>query len=234
MNKNHNTGIYKITNSVTGKCYVGSASTIKKRCKQHFSLLEKKSHHSIKLQRSYNKYGKDNFIFSVILFCEKKDLIFYEQQCIDFFNSEKLGYNMNPIAGSSIGVKRTEEQKKLTSEIMKEKWNDPEYRERLTQSSIDSWTPEKRKKQRDKMTGTIQSDDQKIKASISGKKRFEDKDAAARQKEILDNAREHPKRKENVSKALKTPEYRKKQSEIITEWWRKRKEKELNMEIVVC
>ena len=47
-------GIYLISNSKNGKVYVGSSKNIEKRKKQHFKDLENNTHHSVKLQRSYN------------------------------------------------------------------------------------------------------------------------------------------------------------------------------------
>ena len=52
-------GIYKIQNKNTGKCYVGSAVNIDRRKKKHFLELRNGIHHSLKLQRSYNKHGID-------------------------------------------------------------------------------------------------------------------------------------------------------------------------------
>ena len=79
-------GIYQIRNLVNNKIYVGSASDFYERKSQHFSLL-KYGKHNQKLQNSYNKYGKDNFVFEVIEFVEDKNkLLEYEQYWIDKFN----------------------------------------------------------------------------------------------------------------------------------------------------
>ena len=62
--------IYKITNLVTNKVYIGRSIT-KYRKNSHNRDLKLNKHHSIKLQRSYNKYGKDNFIFEIV----EKDIL---------------------------------------------------------------------------------------------------------------------------------------------------------------
>jgi group I intron endonuclease len=60
-----NCGIYKITNIVNNKCYVGSSINIKNRIYKHFWLLSNNKHYNLHLQKSYNKYGKSNFIYEV-------------------------------------------------------------------------------------------------------------------------------------------------------------------------
>ena len=58
-----NSGIYKITNKVNGKFYIGSSVDLKDRWRRHRSHLKNGSHVNTHLQRSYNKYGKEAFIF---------------------------------------------------------------------------------------------------------------------------------------------------------------------------
>lgn len=58
--------IYLIRNKINGKFYLGSTKNLHKRKLKHFRDLKNKKHHSIYLQRSYDKYGVDNFEFIVI------------------------------------------------------------------------------------------------------------------------------------------------------------------------
>lgn len=59
-----NTGIYLITNNITGECYVGSTTdAFRRRWKNHRNELRKNKHHNWRLQRSYNKHGLDSFSF---------------------------------------------------------------------------------------------------------------------------------------------------------------------------
>ena len=104
-------GIYKIQNVVNGKCYIGSAKSFRTRFRKHKNVLVKNAHHSIKLQRAWNKHGEDAFIFQPIIFCEPKNLLFYEQQAIDAFNSYCDGYNATIKANSALGVKRSDKTK---------------------------------------------------------------------------------------------------------------------------
>ena len=63
-------GIYQIKNLVNGKMYLGQSVDIRTRWWQHKSQLRLNKHINTYLQNSWNKYGEDNFEFSVIEFCE--------------------------------------------------------------------------------------------------------------------------------------------------------------------
>lgn len=120
-------GIYVITNFVNGKCYVGSAVSIPKRWRKHRTELKTNVHHCAKLYRAYLKYGADSFVYSILFYCEKKDLLFYEQRTINAFDSVTNGYNVNPTAGSRLGAKSSPEHcanisKALTGRIMSSEW----------------------------------------------------------------------------------------------------------------
>lgn len=58
--------IYKIENKINGKNYIGSTIHPNRRKSRHFSALKHNSHHNIYLQRSYNKYGKEQFLFEIL------------------------------------------------------------------------------------------------------------------------------------------------------------------------
>jgi len=66
------------------------------------SDLRFKRHSNIKLQNHYNKYGEIDLQFSILLGCNKEDLIKIEQYFIDIYNPL---FNINLIAGSSLGRK---------------------------------------------------------------------------------------------------------------------------------
>lgn len=104
-------GIYKITNIKNNKKYIGSAINIDNRWYHHKKSLSNGNHHSIKLQRAYNKYGSDCFCFETIEECNKEILIIREQYYINLFDSYKKGYNSVPKAGSNSGMKHTDETK---------------------------------------------------------------------------------------------------------------------------
>jgi len=107
-------GIYKITNKVNNKCYIGSSNNVKKRLTEHKRCLRLGKHHSIKLQRAYTKYGFENFSFDIIKECNENDLLKHEQE---FFILLAPEYNILKIAGSFKGYKHTDE----TKEVLRQK-----------------------------------------------------------------------------------------------------------------
>jgi group I intron endonuclease len=102
------TGIYEIVNTVNGKRYVGSASTIKGRWAVHRHGLARGIHHSRYLQAAWNKHGAEAFEFRRLLLCDKQNLFMYEQIAFDALRPE---YNLAPIARSTVGVKWSAEAK---------------------------------------------------------------------------------------------------------------------------
>lgn len=104
-----NSGVYSITNIITGDSYIGSSQNINKRFITHKSLLNSNNHYNKHLQSSYNKYGKENFIFRFILICNICNLVLYEQACIDNF---KPTFNKRIVeVESNRGIKRSDEFK---------------------------------------------------------------------------------------------------------------------------
>ena len=90
--------IYKITNTVNGKCYVGQTTRRpEERWSQHKTAAfhENKEAYNYPLCKAIRKYGIDNFKFEVIEQCEISDLDDKEIYWIRFFNSCKNGYNQS-------------------------------------------------------------------------------------------------------------------------------------------
>tara|TARA_R110000824_G_scaffold47256_1_gene134785 strand:+ start:492 stop:1151 length:660 start_codon:yes stop_codon:yes gene_type:complete len=116
-------GIYKITNKQNGKIYIGSSLNIYQRFYMHKNHLNKNNHHSSHLQRAWDKYGKENFIFEIIEEVPDKNMLLErEQHYMDTAKSyeRENGYNINPTATSRLGAKHTEETKRKMSESQKE------------------------------------------------------------------------------------------------------------------
>lgn len=109
----YSVGIYRIKNLVNGHCYIGQSANLIVRRKSHFNLLKTHRHSCIHLQRAWDKYGKDNFIFEPILFCEPKELTYYEQTLVDLYKPQ---YNILKICVTSpLGTKATPEHRKKLS-----------------------------------------------------------------------------------------------------------------------
>jgi group I intron endonuclease len=108
-------GVYKIQSIInTKRCYIGSAVNINDRWRCHLKNLRIDKHHSIKLQNHYNKYGEEDLQFTILLCCDKEDLIKIEQYFIDTYNP---WFNCSPTAGNCLGVKHSEEYKEKIRKI---------------------------------------------------------------------------------------------------------------------
>lgn len=100
--------IYKITNKINGKCYIGQTRDFKNRIRKHIkdSKWDKKSHYP--LYRAINKYGWDNFDIDIIDDCfDLDDMNKKEEFWIKKYNStiSKYGYNVQA-GGSNISSER--------------------------------------------------------------------------------------------------------------------------------
>jgi group I intron endonuclease len=84
-------GIYEILNKDTKKSYIGSSKQIEKRWEQHLQALEKGEHHSVLLQRAWNKYGKECFEFIVKEECKEEELLVREQKYLDLKPEYNIG-----------------------------------------------------------------------------------------------------------------------------------------------
>ena len=117
------TGVYIIRNKIDNRIYIGSSIDIDKRVKRHKYDLNKGNHHSRYLQRFVNKYGIDSLVFKIKELCEIDIVLEREQFYIDTL---KPDFNVNPLAQSCLGAKRTQEFKDRTSELTKGK-NNPTF-----------------------------------------------------------------------------------------------------------
>lgn len=127
------TGIYQISNNINGKLYIGSTvESFRKRFNLHKHQLRNNKHKNSHLQYAWNKYGEDSFEFSIIEFCDIKEIVLErEQYHIDSKDFEKL-YNINPFAtgGLQFSEESLQKRAKTLSKLNKERseryklWND--------------------------------------------------------------------------------------------------------------
>ena len=89
-------GIYKITNIVNGKFYIGSSNNIKNRWSQHENALDEGTHGNAYLQNAWNKYGgKKNFKFEIIEECAPEVQFEREQYYLNTLKPfDDNGYNI--------------------------------------------------------------------------------------------------------------------------------------------
>jgi group I intron endonuclease len=108
-------GVYKITNSLDGKLYIGSSSNIYKRWDRHRNSLRKGTHPNLHLQQACNRDGLDAFVFEIIeeTIKDKKVILEREQFYIDLYKSfeNDKGYNLTTSSSSPAGFRHTEAAK---------------------------------------------------------------------------------------------------------------------------
>jgi len=159
--------IYKITNKINGKIYIGKDT---KNKNNYYGS-------GIVIKDAIKKYGKDNFIKEIIDECEDYNTLNEkEMKWILFYNSTdvNIGYNrshggdgfsgitletINKIAQKHKGSKRTNETKKKMSDAAKDKPKSEEHKKSLSKS----W--EKRKIEHPYTKETLE----KMKNSMLGK-----------------------------------------------------------------
>ena len=96
-------GIYLIQNKINRKSYVRQSKNVAYRLNAHKQLL-KNNHHIYRnkqkslLQKDWNKYGEDNFIFHILEFCPQENLNEREIYWITKYNCNYIksrhGYNL--------------------------------------------------------------------------------------------------------------------------------------------
>lgn len=88
--------VYEILNTVTGKRYIGSTKNFHQRCKRHRNQLIRNTHHCVYLQRAWNKYGEQCFVFRVISVyedetsCRKAEQELLDSSYDTLYNTSKL------------------------------------------------------------------------------------------------------------------------------------------------
>ena len=129
-------GIYKITNKINNKVYIGQSIDIYERWKEYFGCINDLSCNRY-IHRAIRKYGLENFNFEIIKECKREELNYFEIYYIDFYKStfDKFGYNITP-GGQSIDF-NTENGQKIRKRVGASLKT--HYKEVGTQSIKDGW-----------------------------------------------------------------------------------------------
>ena len=125
-------GVYKITDTVTGKTYIGSSGNIRTRTIQHFYLMGLgKSRNStyVSFSATYAQYGSSVFSIDILEICAPEVLYTKELEWI-----AKLTPTENTQHSPLMEVAYSEGERALRSERTRKLWATPEYRERATAS----------------------------------------------------------------------------------------------------
>lgn len=199
--------IYKITNNINGKVYIGQTKqTIKKRWSQHCSISG-----NMFIQRSIRKHGKENFTIEEIDGANDiTELSYLEEHYIHIYNSmTPIGYNVKK--GGMRGTHTEEVRKRMAEAHIGMKYNiTPEGRAILIEKNKNMiWTEEMRQKisatsknRPSTMKGKKLSDE--VRKEMSRKRKGFTSDARIKAKKILDEKS----RKPVVATNIKTNEER--------------------------
>lgn len=144
--------IYRIINKVTGTVYVGQAENVRIRWATHKRCLRRNMNtRNQYIQRAWNKYGEDNFIFEIVfqfLPTSRKELQIYldEAEIKILYEYKENCYNLME-AGISAMVASDSTLKKL-SEHNKKQWQKPEHRAKISKAQRAAWAEPGRKEER--------------------------------------------------------------------------------------
>ena len=145
--------VYKVTNSINGKVYVGETKNTNARFCNH--AFQRQKPKRTRLESDIDLLGVDNFIFEILEICltkqERRDK---EDEYIRLFDSTNPECGYNTFFG--IKFKRIVHRPKRVpkvkstlntklSEKAKQQWQDPVLREKMKQAAIEGWKSRKRK-----------------------------------------------------------------------------------------
>jgi group I intron endonuclease len=110
-------GVYMIKNTINGKIYIGCSINVERRLNAHRYYLIRGNHPNLHLQQSWNKYGKEAFIFELIEECINSVLYKREHFFATFYDclNNKKGYNKLPTSENKRPSFFTEEIRKKIS-----------------------------------------------------------------------------------------------------------------------
>ena len=152
--ENENTGVvYRITNTINNKKYIGSTSSYRKyrgklikfgglkRFEEHIhdALKDRKTS---KFYNAINEFGKDAFKYEQILICDKDNLNDYEiyYTILENTTNDDIGYNV--IEGNFTDANYDDEKNKARidklKKILNDKWQDPEYKDKTTKANLEA------------------------------------------------------------------------------------------------
>ena len=109
-------GIYKVTNTVTGDFYIGSSKDVKSRWESHKWPSTWNKHPNNPMYLDIQKYGVDKFVFEILEEVEIEQLKEKEQQ---FIETLKPTYNSNRANGWDIERRKEYKQSNKCKESNK-------------------------------------------------------------------------------------------------------------------
>lgn len=110
-------GIYKITNKLNGKFYIGQSRRMSARWKKH--CCPSAANRNMPIARAIQAYGKENFKFEVLEFCSIAELNAKEIEYIRKLNPK---YNITAGGEGSNGHKVSKKSREILRAHAKRQW----------------------------------------------------------------------------------------------------------------
>jgi len=130
-------GVYFIRNTLSDKVYVGSSSNIYRRWTTHKRELKAGRHHSILLQRSFDKHGEAAFEYCLAESADcAKQMRLLETKWIKLLNAVQNGYNVNPFPYEIGLMPKSEEHKRKIGQAHIGRKLSEESKEKIRQKAL--------------------------------------------------------------------------------------------------
>jgi group I intron endonuclease len=106
--------IYKITNNLNGKSYIGqTVQSMRRRKSEHLYRMANQPERNHKLYMALRKYGMESFTWEVLESCQTvEELNEREKYYINAFNTYNRGYNMTE-GGDTVSEETKEKLRKI-------------------------------------------------------------------------------------------------------------------------
>ncbi len=159
-----------------------------KEMEKTLSFLKQQKHRNKFLQNDFNKCGKNVFEFHIIeIVQEKNSLLSTEQKYLDqYYDNQKMCYNICSITGSTLNYKHTAKTKELISNAGKGRKHSQETKQKIS----------------DAHKGKTHSKKTKQKISLALKERKFSKKTKEKLSQALKKRWENPNYQEKMSKML--------------------------------
>ena len=118
-------GVYKITNTVTGDCYIGSSKNVKRRWAEHKCKSTWNKYPNNPMYLDMMNYGLDKFAFEVLAEVEADKLKEAEQEFIEtlnpiYNNRNANGWDIERYKEYNKEYRKTDKYKEYNKEYQKE------------------------------------------------------------------------------------------------------------------
>jgi group I intron endonuclease len=112
-------GIYAIRHIESGRCYVGSSVNFSRRWIEHRRKIKAGTHPARHMLHAFQKYGADAFAFVILEECDVSSEATRIERENHWMSVLKPVFNVAPVAGSVLGLKRSDEAKANMSKAQK-------------------------------------------------------------------------------------------------------------------